>query len=121
MAQWRFLGTPMGCFLAALAVALLGGFVWCVAKYMHDAYVPYENKVVAIRRSVAERFILESVDDEHLIIQTPDGRTIDRIVPIQNRILAGIGVGDSVVKQRGFFNPVRLREPRMQQEPNGQP
>ena len=120
-AQWRFLGTPMGWVLALLAVTLVSGFMWCVVEYVHDAYVPYQGEVVAIRRSWAERFILESSDDEHLIIRTPEGRTIDRVVPIQHRILQGIGVGDQVVKERGFRNRIRLREPRTVQQPNRQP
>jgi len=120
-AHWRFLGTPMGCILALLAVALVVGFVWCVGKYVHDAYVPYEGEVVAIRRSWVERFILESGDDEHLIIRTPAGRTIDRVVPTQHRILQGIGIGDQVVKERGFRNRIRLREPRRVQVSNRQP
>jgi hypothetical protein len=120
-AQWRFLGTPLGGFLALLAAALVIGFIWCVGKYVHDAYVPYEGEVVAIRRSWAERLILESSDDEHLTIRTPEGRTIDRVVPIQHRIMQGIDLGDYVVKERGFRSRIRLREPKRLPEPNKQP
>ena len=110
--HWRFLGTPIGCVLVLLAVTLVTGFVWCVAKHMHDAYFPYQGEVVAIRTSWAERFILKSVDDEHLIIRTSEGSMIDRVVPMQVRIMQGIGVGDQVVKEKGFRNRVRLREER---------
>ena len=120
-AWWRLLGSPMGCILAALALVLVAGLVWYIAKYVHDAYVPYEGEVVAIRRSWAERLILESSDDEHLIIRTPEGRTIDRVVPIQDRILQGIGVGDHVVKEKGFRHRIRLREPKRAPESDGQP
>jgi len=115
-ARWRFVGTPIGCVLALVAVALVGGFAWCVAKYLHDAYAPYEGEVVAIKKSWLERFVLESSDDEHLIIRTSNGRTIDRVVPIQHRIMQGIDIGDHVVKEKGFHNRIRLREPRERQE-----
>ena len=120
-ALWRFRGTPMGCVLVLLAVTLITGLLWCVTKYVHDAYVPYEGEVVAIRRSWAERFILESGDDEHLIIRTPEGRAIDRVVPSQDRILQGIGVGDHVVKEKGFRHRIGLREPRRVQQSDRQP
>jgi hypothetical protein len=119
--RWRFLGSPVGCILVLLAAALVIGFIWCVGKYLHDAYVPYEGEVVAIRMSWAERFILESSEDEHLIIRTPEGRTIDRVVPVQDRIVQSIGVGDHVVKERGFRHRIRLREPKRIPEPNRQP
>jgi len=120
-AQWRFLGTPMGGILVLLAATLVIGFIWCVGEYVHDAYVPYEGEVVAIRRSWAERLILESSDDKHLTIRTPEGRTIDRVVPIQHRVMQGIGIGDHVVKERGFRNRIRLREPGRVPESNRQP
>ena len=120
-ARWRFHGTPLGGVLALLALALVAGLVWCIAKYVHDAYVPYEGEVVAIRQSWAERFILDSSDDEHLIIRTSAGRTIDRVVPIQDRILQGIGIGDQVVKEKGFRHRIRRREPRGVQQSDRQP
>ena len=120
-ARWRVLGTPMGWVLVPLTLALLVGFVWCVGKYLHDAYVPYEGEVVAIERSSLEWLILESSDDEHLTIRTPDGKMIDRVVPMQHRVMAGIGVGDYVVKKRGFSHHVSLRKPTPEHQPDAQP
>jgi hypothetical protein len=93
-----------------LAVALIASFAWCVFAYTGDAYFPYGGQVVAIRTSWAKRFILESGDEEILVIRTPDGKMIDRVVSMQTRILQGIRVGDHVVKERGFGNSVRRAE-----------
>lgn len=93
-------------------MALVAGSVWCVSNYLHNAYFPYQGEVVAIRTSWAEWFIFEFVDDEHLTIRTSEGKTIDRVVPTQIRIMQSIGVGDQVVKEKGFRNQIRLREKR---------
>ncbi len=115
-AGWRFHGGPLGCFLALSAAMVVVGFVWYAADFAYDAYVPYEGEVVAVRRPWLERFVLESSDHEHLVIRTPEGRTIVRTVPRQHLVLQGIGLGDYVVKKRGFGNRVRRRGPGMARE-----
>ncbi|MFC1766737.1 hypothetical protein ACFL6U_32265 [Planctomycetota bacterium] len=67
-----------------------------------DCYAPYEGTVVAVERHWLDHVGLESGDWEHLIIDTPDGRNIDKYVSIQQRVLQHIHVGDRVVKKRGF-------------------
>ena len=109
--RWRFHGGPLGWILALSSVVATGGLVWYAADYACDAYAPYEGEVVAVRRPWLERFVLESSDDEHLVIRTPEGRTIVRTVPRQHLVLQGIGLGDYVVKKRGFGNRVRRRGP----------
>ena len=108
----RFTGSPVCWILVLLALVLVSGFAWCVVKYLHDAYFPYEGEVVAIRTSWLERFVLESVDDDHLTVRTSGGKIIDRIAPMQVRIMNGIDVGDHIVKERGFRNRVRLLDER---------
>ncbi|MBN1425280.1 hypothetical protein JXA88_12060 [Candidatus Fermentibacteria bacterium] len=108
--RWRFLGTPLGGVLALLGLAVVAAFFVSVATYVHDAYFPYEGEVVGLKVRWVDRFILESPEEEHLVIRTPAGKTIDRVVPMQIRIRQGIRIGDQVVKERGFRNRVRLRD-----------
>jgi hypothetical protein len=113
---WRIFGNPISVVLAVLAVLGITGFACSAAKYVRDSYFPYQGKVVAIKKSWADWVLFESGDQEHLIIQTPDGKTINRVISMQTRILQRIDVGDYVVKNRGFRNQIKPCNTRTIQE-----
>jgi hypothetical protein len=112
----RIIGNPLGAILAISAVMYVAGFAWCVTKYLRDSYFSYEGEVVAIARSWIDWLVLEGNDQEHMIIRTPAGDTIDRVVSIQTRSLQRIEVGDYVVKSRGIRRKVRPRDKMTTQE-----
>jgi hypothetical protein len=112
----RILGNPLGAALSVLAIMYLAGFAWCVIKYLRDNYLPYNGEVIAITRSWTDWLVFEHDDQEHLVIRTPDGDTIDRIVSMQTRSLQRIEVGDYVVKDRGMSRKVRPRDKMTVQE-----
>ncbi len=102
--------------LNRVIVLFFTGFACSVTKYIRDSYFPYQGKVVAIKRSWTDWLLFESGNKEHLIIQTPEGRTIDRVVPMQIRVIQGIEVGDYVVKNRGFQNKVKPHDKMTNQD-----
>ena len=110
------LGNPLGAILAISALMYLAGFAWCAAKHLRDSFFSYEGDVIAITRSWMDWLVLEGNDQEHLIIRTPPGNTIDRVVSIQTRSLQRIEVGDYVVKSKGIRKKVRPRDKMTTQE-----
>jgi hypothetical protein len=105
--RFRFFGNPLAIVFAVLVVTFVVAFFLSVAKYLRDSYFPYQGEVVAITRSWADWLLLEDNDQEHLVIRTPGGDTIDRVVTMQTRSLQRIKVGDYVVKERGIRKKVR--------------
>jgi len=112
----RFIGNPLFAVPAVLGIIYVAGFLGCVGKYLRDSYLPYEGEVVAIKRSWTDWFLLESNDQEHLVIRTPAGNTVDRVVSLQTRSLQRIEVGDYVVKDKGIRNHAKPRGKRTTQE-----
>lgn len=100
----RVSGNPIALVLIVFAVILVFGFAISAAKYMHDSYFPYEGRVLAIETSWLDWFVFEDHDYEHLVIRTPEEKTIDRFVSKETRSLQCIKVGDYVIKVSGFLN-----------------
>lgn len=105
-AQWQFLGHPLAVFSILVALFVLLAFTSSVLKQVHNSYFPYEGYVVDIRTRWLDGFLFESGDYEHLVIETPDGETIDRITSLFVRSQQHIKTGDYVKKKRGFRNRV---------------
>lgn len=95
--------------LPLLLLAWMTYEVSVAVDYVRDRHGAYEGKVVEIRVSQGiDRILLGFPTMEHLIIETPDGRTLDRRVAAENRTYFRIEVGDRVVKERGFDNYARV-------------
>ena len=123
MGQWRFqvssnarkglLAKP-----PVIVALILCVFIWlgCIfyqfTKLCFDHYFPYEGKVVAIGHTWVDYVTYETTSWDHLIIETPKGGKIDRLVSLQNRILAGIKPGSQVIKRRGFKERVIVSDKR---------
>jgi len=106
--------------LAALAIF---GALTCLAifgitamKVARDYYFPYEGEVLRIEKRWYDHIAFEFPTWEHLIIKTPDGKTIDRLVSLEVRLPNRIAPGDYVVKKQGFGNAVRPRGKKTNQE-----
>jgi DNA-directed RNA polymerase subunit H (RpoH/RPB5) len=77
--------------------------------FLHDRYGAYQGKVVAIRsRTLLDHLAMEFIFVEHLVLKTPEGKTIDKMVGVENRAFFRIEVSDWVVKERGFGNHARV-------------
>jgi len=100
----RVSGNPIALVIIVFAIILVFGFAISAAKYMHDSYFPYEGRVLAIETSWLDWFVFEDHDYEHLVIRTPEEKTIDRFVSKELRCRQCIKAGDYVVKGKGFFN-----------------
>jgi len=90
-------------------VAILLVLSWILLEIMagvafvRDSYSAYEGTVVAVQgQNWLDHLTLEFTPVDHLIIETDDGRTLDRRVTVENRAFFRIEVGDLVVKARGF-------------------
>lgn len=81
-----------------------------MAKVLRDAYFPYEGQVQHIKSSWLDTLVFESSDYQYLVINTPSGKTIDRIISSGVRTRQRIEPGDYVIKVRGFRNHVRPRD-----------
>lgn len=84
--------------LAWIAIEFVVGI-----DFLRDRYDAYEGTVLEIRgRCWYDHLALEFLAPEHLIIETSDGRVIDRYVTAENRAHQRIAPGDHVVKERGY-------------------
>ena len=103
----------IGCLLvlAGLALTVVTGI-----DLICDAYFPYEGTVLRIERRWYDRIPFEFNMWEHLIIQTPGGKIIDKYINQKFRIPQRIEIGDFVVKQKGFRNSVRPRDKKTTRE-----
>ena len=112
----RLIGSPLSLCLTLLAVVSLTGFVVLAGRWIRDGYLPYEGQVIAIKPSRMAWLVFESGDLEYLRVRTPAGHTISRLVSFEVRSRQRVRVGDYVVKQRGFWSPVRPRDKLTTQE-----
>jgi len=90
-------------------VAILLVLSWVVLEVMvgvafvADHYRAYEGTVLAVHgRNWLDHLTLEFTPVDHLIIETDDGRILDRRVTVENRAFYRVEAGDQVVKARGF-------------------
>jgi len=90
-----------------LIFSMVVSFIFLAAKQVTDRYFPYEGTVIGIEKKWYDSFLFETSDDEHLIIETSSGEEIDRYIDTFERINNRIAVGATVVKRKGFNEPVR--------------
>ncbi len=107
----HFRGNPLTLLLLVGLLFWLTLFCRSVAKFTWDHYGAYQGNVVEIKRDWTDYLTSESYDLEHLIIETPQGKRIDRYVSLETRAMNGIRPGAYVIKPRGFAHRVRKREP----------
>jgi len=106
---WWFRGNLFAQLVVIILLAWLLLVIFVGLDFLHDRYGAYEGKVVAIRsRTLLDHLAMEFIIVEHLILETREGRTIDKIVGVENRAFFRIAVGDRVVKERGFGNHARV-------------
>lgn len=110
--RWMVRAHPVALVLIAFVLFFMVSFALLAVKDLRDSYFPYEGEVVAIKTSWLDWFLFESGNQERLIIQTPDNRTINRMVSQQIRVLHRIEVDDYIIKKRGFSKHVRPRDKR---------
>jgi DNA-binding protein len=102
-----FLKNPVYLILTMFVLSLVFSFVFLSLKQIHDRYYPFEGKVISIGKKWYDSIVFESDDDEHLTILTAEGKTIDRYIDTFERVRNRIAAGDTVVKRKGFSEPVR--------------
>ena len=113
---WRISGGPTALVLSVLALLFLALFFTTAARFTLHAYTAYEGRLQAVESRWTDFLAFEFGECEHLIIETPEGKTIDRMVGLHTRISRGIRPGDYVVKEKGFGNRVRPRDRMTPQE-----
>ncbi|HXK49785.1 MAG TPA: hypothetical protein PKW56_04910 [Clostridiales bacterium] len=102
--------------VAIIVLTMIISFFYLAAKQAYDAYYPYEGEVVMIEKQWYDGFIFESNDDEHLILRTPEGDTIDRYINAFERVRSRIETGDFVIKHNGFNEKPRVKGKKTSEE-----
>ena len=112
----KIFGSPVA--FAGILLALIWLILVAVTgiDLLCDAYFPYEGIILRIERRWYDHIPFEFNMWEHLIIETPDGKIIDKYVNQINRIPQRIETGDFVIKPKGFRNPVRPRDKKTTRE-----
>ncbi len=105
----RFSGNPFALVLVILATAWI--ILACVTALdlVLDLYGAYEGTVLRIGGRWTDWVVLDPADWEHLTLQTPRGKIVDKTVTIGTRLAKRIRVGDYIVKEKGFRNRPRVR------------
>jgi hypothetical protein len=101
-------GNPVGAIVLVLALAWLLHEITVSVDFALDRWGAYEGTVRDIREPWIDQLTLDFVPVVHLIIETDDGRLINRRVSVEDRAFFRIAVGDRVVKERGFGNHARV-------------
>lgn len=110
MKRWQvqFRGHPLA------ALVILAALSWFVLEimvgidFMADRWGAYEGTVTGIRTSWVDHVTLDFTPVKRLVITTDDGRTIEKMVTIENMASARIEVGDRVVKERGISHHAQV-------------
>lgn len=92
-----------------LISAMVVSFIFLAAKQITDRYYPFEGKVLKIEIKWYDNFLFETNYDEHLILETNDGKIIDRYIDQFERIKSSIEIGDYVIKLKGFRQNPRAK------------
>ena len=103
----RFAGNPLAVVLLAAVLIWLVLSCRACARIAWDSYGSYEGTVVEVRTRWIDYLTSDFGEWEHLLVKTPEGKTMDKYVSFQRRVMNGIHEGDYVVKQKGFGNAVR--------------
>jgi hypothetical protein len=108
--RWRrrVRGHPATVAVIVLAVAWLALEAVVGLDFLTDRYGAYAGTVRDIKTTWIDRLTLDFTPVEHLIIETDDGRIIDKLVSVENRAFFRIAVGDRVEKARGFGSHARV-------------
>lgn len=112
----RFSGNPLALVLLVAVVVWLILIFHAAVNLVWDGYFPYQGRVLEIETRWSDYITGEFVRWEHLIIETPEGETVDKLLSFERRVTSRIKKGDYVVKKRGFFNRVRPRDKKTTQE-----
>ncbi|MBN2399658.1 MAG: hypothetical protein JXI33_04885 [Candidatus Aminicenantes bacterium] len=107
---------PLALTLLLFVLLLLFLIVKAPIEYGWDSYFPYEGIVLKIETCWLDWLASEFMSLEHLIIETPEGKIIDKVVSMDVRIPNRVQAGDYVVKRTGFGNPVRPRDKKTTRE-----
>ena len=114
--RWRIFTNP----LSVVILIAVFGWLFLVAKtaikLTWDYYYPYEGRLLKIETHWYDRIAFDFMTWEHLVIETPEGEVIDRLVSVHTRIPSRIQVGDYVIKGEGIVNAVRARDKKTTQE-----
>jgi hypothetical protein len=108
--------SPLSLVLIVIGLVLLVQVIAYAVKLPRDYYCPYEGRVLRIETRWYDRIAFEFSTWEHLIIETPDGKIIDRFTSKEQRAPNRIEAGDYVVKGKGFRSGVRPRDKETTQE-----
>jgi hypothetical protein len=114
--KFRFSGNPLALVLFVAVLVWLFLILHAAVNLVWDGYFPYQGRVLNIETRWADYVTGELVHWEHLIIETPEGETVDKLLSFERRVTSRIKKGDYVVKKRGFFNRVRPRDKKTTQE-----
>ena len=113
---FRFYKSPLAILSILFALIWLFFIIVTAIKVTWDYYYPYEGRVLKIETRWYDHIPFEFVTWEHLVIETPDGKTIDKLISMEIRLPNRIETGDYVIKGRGFRNTVRFRDNKTNQE-----
>ena len=114
--KWRFYGSLFAVLILLFALIWLFLVTKTAIKLAWDYYYPYEGRVLKIETRWYDHIPFEFMTWEHLVIETPDGKIIDRLVSMEIRFPSRIQTGDYVIKEKGFRNTVRPRDKKTTQE-----
>ena len=114
--KFRFFGNPFLIVILLFILTWLFLVVRTTIKLAWDYYYPYQGRVLKIETHWADHIPFEFLTWEHLTIETPEGKTMDRFVSMQVRYSSRIKVGDYVIKKKGIRNYVRPRDKKTSQE-----
>jgi hypothetical protein len=114
--KWRFQGSPFAVVSIIFILIWLFLVVKTATKLTGDYYYPYEGRVLRIETRWYDHIPFDFMTWEHLVIETPEGEIIDRLVSMEIRFSNHIQPGDYVIKSKGFRNAVRPRDKKTTQE-----
>ena len=103
-------------------VILMFVFTWLflvaetAVKLAWDSYYPYEGRVLKIETRWYDHIPFEFVTWEHLVIETSNGKIVDKFISPETLIPSRIRAGDYVIKGKGFGNTVRARDKKTTRE-----
>jgi len=82
---FRFYGNPIALILILCALLSLLLFIITVIDFLWDQYSPYEGRVLKIETRWYDYIAFEFMTWEHAIIETPNGKIVDKLVSMEIR------------------------------------
>ena len=107
--KWKFLlkGNPFAIIIIIILLGFLLYSLFYAGAMLVTGYFPYEGTVIRIERDFVHDVFSEDEDDR-LVIRTPEGKEIERMVSMYVRVSQRIFVGSYVVKEKGFFKKPKV-------------